>query len=266
MKNIVALALSLAILIILISCGGTINVQKPTDFQFEVIDNGTVLRLTWSETDLDVEGYYIYADGIAIDTLRHESQTSYDATIPAAVYGVSAYFEDDESEPAEVDCTPVETANITIYGNSDPNPDHPSGIGFTTDGICVTLDINDPANHPDIDFYFDDVLFSMMAIVSPNLQPSPYNAEKNQTAASGTDYDGLEIAADLTEYASVRELFENDVLSFWIDPSNDYWDATEDHFGKMKIHSLYWAWPEPDTAVITVAYQRIPGLRWLVTD
>jgi hypothetical protein len=266
MNRTFVVALSLVVLVIVVDCT---NEQKPAfdtpNVQYEVTDQGATLRIIWNPV-ADARGYYIYADGTVIDTLDHVTDTTYEATIPAGVYGVSVYSGDYVSARAEVNCIPIETANITVYGNSDPNPDHSSGIGFQTDGSCITLDITNPATHDDIDFYFDDIFFSMMAIVTPNMQPLSYNGEKNQTAASGTNYDGLNIALHLTEYALVRELIEDEVLSFWIDPNDDGWDAQVDHFGKMKIHSVYWSFVEPDSAVITVAYQLIPGLRWVVTD
>jgi hypothetical protein len=160
----------------------------------------------------------------------------------------------------------VETANVTVYGNSDPAPDHPSGIGFTSSGTCIPLALSDPANHPDIDFYFDDTNFMQLTIVSPGDHlPNPYNTEENTTAASGTDYDALEIAADLGNYNTQRTMSQGAVLSYWIDPDANGWGDTNDYFGKMKIESITGG-AAPYTAVITCAYQMIPGLRWVVTQ
>jgi len=248
----------------IVSCGGEEALDIP-NVTYTVTDNGATLALDWDEIT-DADGYYIYADGAVIDSIDDPAVTTYDATVPAQVYGVSAYNVDDESATDDVDCTPVETANLTVYGNSDPAPDHPSGIGFTATGTCVPLPLSEPTNHPDIDFYFDDANFAMLTIVSPSdHQPTPYNDEENATAASGTDYDALEIAADLGNYLTQRTLAANAVLSFWIDPDADLWGNVNDHFGKIKIVSITGA-AAPYTAVINCAYQPIAGLRWVVTQ
>lgn len=264
MKRTLSLAITFAAILMLVGCGDDIVLDTP-DVDYVVADSGATLDLDWVEI-ADADGYYIYADGVVIDTIDDPATITYTATTPAAVYGVAAYSGDDVSGTDEVDCTPVETANITVYGNSDPDPAHHSGIGFTTSGNCVTLAISEPTNHDAIDFYFDDSNFNFLTIVSPSdHQPTPYNDEENATAASGTDYDGLVIAADFGNYNTQRELSENLVLSFWIDPDHDNWDAENDHFGKMKIESISGS-AAPYTAVITVAYQPIAGLLWVVTD
>jgi hypothetical protein len=263
MKKLLGLTLAMAVLLILVGCEGEEAITAPT-VTYTVIADGATLSLSWDEI-ADVDGYYIYADGSLIDSIDDNTVTDYDATVPAQVYGVSAYSGSEESDVDEVDCTPVETANITVYGNSDPDPDHPSGIGFTFAGNCIPLAISDPTTHPDIDFYFDDANFAQLTIVSPSDHlPTPYNDEENATAASGTDYDALEIAADLGNYSTQRTLGTNAVLSFWIDPDADGWDNTNDNFGKMQILSITGSGPY--TAVINFAYQPVAGLRWVVTQ
>ncbi len=261
MKRILGLTLALTALLVLVSCGDEDGVVIDTpNVTYTVTDDGATLSLDW-DAITDADGYNIYADGVLIDSTTN---TFYDATIPAMVYGVSAYNIDDESATDAVDCTPEETMNITVYGNSDPDPNHPSGIGFTAAGTCVGLALSDPNNWPDIDFYFDDVNFAQLTIVSPGDHVPPYNTEENATAASGTDYDALEIAADLGNYVTQRTMAQDAVLSFWIDPDGNGWGDVNDNFGKMKIVSITGAAP-PYAAVITCAYQLIPGLRWVVT-
>jgi hypothetical protein len=261
MKRLLGITFALAALLMIVSCGGEEALDIP-NVTYDATDNGATLALDWDEI-ADADGYYIYADGVLIDST---TDLYYDATEPAQVYEVSAYAGADESETDVIDCTPEETMNITVYGNSDPAPDHPSGIGFTATGTCVTLALSEPTNHPDIDFYFDDANFANLTIVSPSdHQPTPYNDEENATAASGTDYDALEIAADLGNYITQRTLATNAVLSFWIDPDADLWGNVNDHFGKIKIVSITGA-TAPYTAVIDCAYQPIPGLRWVVTQ
>lgn len=260
MKITLSLAIAFAAILILVGCGN--GVLETPDVDYVVADSGATLRLSWTEI-ADADGYYIYADGAVIDTV---TTITYDATTPAAVYGVSAYAGEDKSGIDEVDCTPVATSNINVYGNSDPAANRHSGIGFIANGNCVTIDLGEPSNHYAIDFYFDDSIFNYLTIVSPNdHQPTPYNSDYNTTAESGIDYDELNIAADLGNYDTPRELSENLVLSFWIDPDHNDWDATDDHFGKMRIENIS-GMTAPYSAIITAAYQLIPGLQWVVTN
>lgn len=260
MKRLLSISLALSALLILVGCEGEEVLDTP-NVTYTVTDNGATLALEWDAVT-DAEGYYIYADGVLIDSTP---DLEYDATVPAQVYGVSAYADADESAQDEVDCTPVETANITVYGNSDPDPAHPSGIGFTSAGSCVTLAVSEPTNHALIDFYFDDANFQYLTIVSPGDHVPPYNNEENTTAASGTDYHALEIVATFGNYSTQRTLSTNAVLSFWIDPTAGGWDNTTDHFGKIKVVNISGA-TAPYSAVLTVAYQPIPGLLWVVTQ
>lgn len=260
MKRLISFAIALSALLVIVGCGGEEALEAPI-VTYTVTDDGATLSLQWTAIT-DADGYYIYADGVVIDST---TGTQYDAVVPAQVYGVSAYNADDESVTDDVNCTPEETASLTVYGNSDPDPNHPSGIGFTAGGTCITLALSDPANHPDIDFYFDDANFAQLTIVSPGDHVPPYNTEENATASSGTDYDALEIAADIGNYLTQRTMAENAVLSFWIDPDGNGWGDTNDYFGKMKIVSIQGA-AAPYTAVITCAYQTVPGLRWVVTQ
>ena len=261
MKRLIGITLAVSALLILVGCEGEGDGLEAPNVTYTVTDDGATLALEWNAVD-GADGYYIYADGILIDST---TGLFYDATVPAGFYGVAAYAGDEESATDEVDCTPVETASITVYGNSDPAPDHPSGIGFTAAGACVTLALSEQTNWPDIDFYFDDANFAQLTIVSPGDHVPPYNDEENATAASGTDYDALEIAAGMGNYITQRTMAENAVLSFWIDPDADGWGDINDHFGKMKIVSITGA-AAPYTAVIDCAYQPIAGLRWVVTQ
>lgn len=262
MKKILGLTLSIVALLILVGCEGEVTLEAP-DLSYAVEDNGATLTITWFEI-ADADGYYIYADGAVIDTVEVEN---YSATTPAAVYGVTAYAGEDESDVSEIDCTPVETANVTVYGNSDPDPQHPSGIGFTTNGNCVTLALSDSTNWPDLDYYFNDAnpTHGPIDIVSPGDHVPPYNGEDNASANSGTDYDGLTIADAPGGYSTQTALAANAVFSLWIDPDADGWDDDNDHFGKMRVESISGS-TAPYTVVITTAYQPVEGLRWVVTN
>ncbi len=267
MKKLLGLAVALVAILILVGCEGEVTLEAP-DVTWTVpdADEGAVLSLSWDAVE-DADGYIIYADDDSIDEVT-AAPWEYDADVPAAVYGVSAYSGDDESDITEVDCAPVVTTNITVYGNSDPDPAHPSGIGFTAAGNCLTLAISDPTTWPDIDFYFNDTnpTQGLIDLVSPGDHLPPYNTEENASANTGeTDFASVVIADAPGAYSTQTELLENAVYSLWIDPDADGWDAENDHFGKMKVESITGA-AAPYTVVITCAYQLIEGLRWVVTE
>ena len=110
---------------------------------------------------------------------------------------------------------------------------------------------------PFIDYYIES---------GPQQFWSPHHAninnEVNSTANSGiTDFDGLNIADGPGVYTTQTDIVLNSVYSFWIDPTNNGWDNTTDHFGKIKVIGI-----NGTRVTMKLAYQPIPGLRWLVTD
>jgi len=52
----------------------------------------------------------------------------------------------------------------------------------------------------------------------------------------------------------------NAVYSLWIDPTNNG-SSLDDHFGKAKIESI-----QNHRVVMTLGYQLIGGLRWLISQ
>ena len=261
MKKLLGFAIAFAAILILVGCESNVAPEAPL-VTSTVADSGATLVLSWSAVT-GADGYIIYADGVAIDTI---TTTTYDATVPAALYAVSAYAGADESATDEIDCTPVETANKNVYGLSDPDVNHHSGLGFNAAGTAVTYSVVS-ANYTSLDFFFDDLNFTDgLYIVSPSDHVPAYNTEENASAASTvTSFDALTIAAAPGNYNTQRILANSAVYSLWIDPNANNWDATEDHFAKMKVESLTGT-AAPFAAVITLAYQPIAGLRWLVTD
>jgi hypothetical protein len=265
MKRILGLSIALVAILVLVGCEEEVTLVAP-NVTIQVIDNGATIRLTWTEVT-DADGYYIYRDGVIVDTIDEATTTTYDADTPAQLYEVSAYAGENESATDQIDCGPVETTSLTVYGNSDPNPAHPSGFGFNTSGTAVPLALSDSTNWPDLDYYLNDAnpTQGLIDIVSPGDHVPAYNDQENASSNSGTDYDGLDIADAPGSYSTQTELAENAVFSLWIDPDGDGWGATNDHFAKMQVESISGA-TAPYTVVITCAYQTIPGLRWVVTD
>lgn len=260
MKRILNLAIVFAVILMLVGCGDDIVLDTP-DVTYTVTDNGATLALDWVEI-ADADGYYIFADDVAIDTLDDPATITYDATTPAAVYGVQAYAGEDVSGTDEIDCAPTTTLTMDIYGLSDPDTLHPSGLSFTSSGAATAISVQS-ANYPDLDYIFDDLNYATLTLASPNAYTPPYNSEKNMSveAAGITDFDALDIADAPGNYSTVTTLAGNAVYSFFMDQDDDGWDTDSDYFGKINVVSI-----TGTHAILNVAYQPITGLRWCVTD
>jgi hypothetical protein len=254
MKRILGLSIALAALIIFVGCEEEIALTAPV-VDYTVTDNGATLRLTWDEVE-DADGYYIYADGAVVATIDEATTTTYSATTPAQVYAVAAYAGDDTSATDEVDCEPEETASLDVYDISEPPP-NPSGFGFNSSGTAVTYSLTDTTNWGNIDFYIED---APQRFFSPH--HGGYNNQVNVTQNSGsTEYDTLNIAAAPGGYSSQTDIADGAVYYFWIDPTDNGWDNSTDYFGKIKIEAI-----SGTQITMTLAFQRIAGLRWCMTD
>jgi len=261
MKKILGLTIAFIAILGLVGCEDTVTLTAPV-VDYTVADNGATLSLTWDAIG-GADGYIIYADGEVIDTV---TTTSFDATVPAMAYAVTAYAgADNESDPDEVNCAAVKTAsNLTVYGLSDPETGHNSGLGFTASGTAVTYSVV-AANYADLDYIFDDLNYTNLTLTSPNGYDPVFNDEKNMGVDTDVmDFDAVTIANAPGAYSTVTAFEANTVYALFMDQDDDGWDTTDDHFGKIFAVSV--TGPSPYTAVITVAYQPIAGLRWLVTD
>lgn len=251
MKRLLGLTFPIAALLILIGCEGEIVLEKP-EVTYTVIDEGAKLRLTWIEV-ADADGYYIYADGVKIDSTPN---TTYDAATPAKLYEVSAYAGSDESPKAAINCAPVITPSLDVWDTDEPPP-NPSGFGFTPTGTAVAYAVSDPANWPYIDYYIHGG--TTTEFWSPH--HGNYNDEINVTKNSGsTDFDGLDIADPPGGYSSPTPVASGAVYYFWIDPNTNGWDNSTDNYGKIKVEAIV-----GNKVTMKIAYQPIAGLRWCVT-
>jgi len=225
------------------------------DVEYEVIEQGAELRLTWSAVQ-DAEGYKIYVDGVEEADI---TGTSYDVAGPARTVGVTAYGNGEETNEWTLDVSPTVTADLTVYGRGDPDPDHPSGFGFLSDGSAVAYALSDSTNWPLLDFYLEDVGVAM-TLCSPDVRQ--YNDEFNGSIeATTTDFDALDITAAVDAgYEDQTELAVNGVYSIWIDPDHDGWDDENDNFGKIKVLSV-----SGHQVNLKLAYQEVKGLRWVMT-
>lgn len=247
------LALSL---LVLISCESIEAPGKP-NVTYEPIENGAKLRLTWTAVT-DADGYNIYVDGEKDTSI---TGTSIDVAGPAKKIEVSAYKGKEEGEKWTLDLTPTYTPALTLYGASDPSPDHPSGLALKDAG-AVALAIGVEANKPEIDYVFDDRgNFAPMSIVNPGDYTPQINSKGNAVSDATTgSFDDADIAPAPGSYETQRSpISQNAVYYLWLDRNNNNY-STDDNFAKIQIISI------SGTVVnIKVAYQKVKGLRWVVT-
>ncbi|RKX71019.1 hypothetical protein DRP53_03055 [candidate division WOR-3 bacterium] len=244
----------------LIGCKGAVELTAP-DVTYEVTSDGGGLSLSWSEQE-DAEGYIIYADDVVVDTV---TDLSYEMKTPAKVVKVTAYAGEEESDPWTHDFSPVISTGVSVWGLADPDPDHPSGLGFDTEGNAVTYALLDTANWNNIDFVFDDKNFTTINIVTPN--SSLYNSgqgindESNYTSdEQQVSFDSLDIAPAAGSYYDHSELVVNGVFASWIDPDGGASPDANDNFIKFQVVKI-----SGHEVQLKIAYQREGGLRWLVT-
>ncbi|HID31947.1 MAG TPA: hypothetical protein EYP24_01035 [bacterium (Candidatus Stahlbacteria)] len=245
--------------IFIFACKGAVELTAP-DVTYEVTADGGGLSLSWSEQE-DAEGYIIYADDVAIDTV---TDLSYEMTTPARIVKVTAYAGEEESDAWTGDFTPVQSS-ATVWGLSDPDPDHPSGLGFSTAGQAVTYAVSDTSNWPSIDFVFDDKNVTPLNIVTPNHSwynnGQGLNSEYNYTSDNqNVTFDSLDIAPKPGNYYDAKELVVNGVFASWIDPDGGASPDANDNFIKFQVLKI-----SGSEVQINIAYQMEGGLRWLVT-
>ncbi|HEX7318874.1 MAG TPA: hypothetical protein VF399_00770 [bacterium] len=254
MKRLLTLFGTVIALVALIGCEGEVTLEAPS-VSYTVENDGADLALTWSEVT-DADGYIIYGDDVVLDTV---TTTTYTVTTPAALVEVTAYSGDTESDADQIDCAPVETASLHIFGSSDPDTTHPSGFGFSSSGTATGYSISNSNNADLIDYWIYSTS-TLLQFVSPSDANPPFNSEVNATVNSGSDYNGLVIADAPGGYSTQTDIASGAVYSFWIDPDNDGWGDNNDYFGKISVDGINGV-----DCTLTLAYQSIAGLRWCVT-
>ncbi len=260
MKRYIKLIFLVFLFIIFINCQQVVERPEKPTVTYQPIENGAKLRLTWTQV-ANADGYYIYVDGVR-DTSLPSTVTSYDVIGPAKLIEVSAYKKNEESEKWSLDLTPV-VNEVTVWGASDPDPNHPSGLQLTDNG-AIPLAIGNQANWPNLDYIFDDRgEFAPMSIVNPGDYTSPrYNDKGNaiSSLASG-NFDDENFAPAPGNYLTQRkDIAINGVYYLWLDRDNDN-QTTNDNFGKILIKAI-----SGKRVDIKVAYQKVKGLRWLKTQ
>ncbi len=242
-----------AIGLLIVSCQPIVTLEKP-NVAATPTDDGGKLSLSWNAIT-DADGYYIYLDGVKYDST---TSTNYVVSTPAQIVEVSAYAGDEESDKWKGDYTPV-VNSVTVYGLSDPSPEHPSGLQLKDAG-AIALSLEE-ANKPNIDYVFDDKAYApaMYLINAGDYEGWP-NTKGNASAdAQTTDFDAVDIAPAPGVYNTQTEIATNGVYYLWLDRDNN--QKTEgDNFGKLQVLSI-----SDHKVEIKVAYQKFAGLRWVKT-
>jgi hypothetical protein len=253
MRRLTLLA-ALAVLLVGAGCDIIGTLDKPTVVATAISGGGT-LRLAWTAV-LDATGYEIKAG----DSTWTTTALSYDVSYPAAEVKVYATNGDTKSDATTIDCRVEETTGFEVYGISDPDTTHRSAFGFdAANGTPVSYSIT-TGNYPSIDFYIEDEQMTL-GLVNSGVGGRQWNAKGNASKDPGiTAYDDLDIAdATATGYSTQTEMANGGLYCLWLDPTNDGWSATDDHFAKAKVTAVQGA-----KVTFTIGYQKIAGLRWLV--
>jgi hypothetical protein len=255
-KNALLFVLAATLFLVGTGCDTIVTLDKPVVSAVALdTDKGGTLRLTWTAIT-DAKSYEITTD----DSTYTTTSTSFDVTTPSATVEVAAVNGNDKSDAAVIDCKVVETSSLILYDKTDPDPTHPSGLAFTTSGSASAMSL-EAANQPSLDFVCDKVTVTPVGLVNAGDYGWATNTKLNTLMDAGTtDYDAFKEAAS-TGYITQLSTATNGVYALWMS-SSTAWTAS-DHFGKAKIISIEDVGGY-SKVTMTVAYQKIGGLRWLV--
>ena len=254
-KSTLTVALAAALIFLGTGCDTLVTLEKP-NVATEAINTGGTLRLTWTAIT-DANSYEITTD----DSIHTTTSMSFDVMYPTSMIEVRAVNGTDESDPAMIDCKVVETSSIVLYGISDVEPTHPSGLAFTTSGSASALSLDD-ANKASLDFVCDDQQTTVLPVGLINAGDYGWaqNAKVNTLMDAGTtDFDAFDLAAS-TGYTTQLATAVNGVYALWLSTSMSW--TTNDHFAKAKIVTIEDV-GGAKKVTLNVAYQKIGGLRWL---
>lgn len=245
------LTLSAAVLFFGTGCDELVDDLTTPNVQHLAISNGAQLRLTWAPVT-GAQGYKIQTDDSTFTT----TATTFDVTRPTKSIKVRAYSGSSESNDWSMDLTVVVTSTIDVWGMSEQSADKPSGFGFTADGTAISYAVGEAANHGNLEFVMEDRGMAMH-FYSPNRYDPPFNNKDNGIAtASGNDFDAATIATG--DFYTTFPCVDGGLYFLWLDPNANGWDATSDHFGKIKVVSV-----QGTKVTLKVAYQKVPGLTWV---
>jgi len=242
------------LLLQVISCKQPVALVTPV-VSYTAVDSGATLHLSWLMVT-NATGYNIYVDGV-----RNEVVSGiyyFDVTAPAKLVQVSAVATSSEGDKWSLTTAVKKTSNVTVYTTADLQQIN-HAFYFDTAGVAVAIPLSRPS---DIDFTLDtSQTVSNIVMRSPDTYTPKYNTKANSSADAGmTNFNDLKIAPAPGVYSTARTISKDSVYSLWLDPGANGW-TTDDHVGKIKFEGL------SGTAVtLTVGYQKVPGLRWLMSN
>lgn len=243
-----------ALLILIVSCQPPVTPGTPS-VEYEATETGANLRLTWTAVT-DAQGYYVYLDGVknTVTTL------SYDVTTPTKLIEVTAYNGSEESGAWSLNTSVVETENLMVYTTAEATQAN-HAFYFTSSGSALAIPLTQAT---DIDFVVDTSgTVTNVQLRSPDSYTPHYNDKDNAAAlASTTVLDSLKSAPAPGVYNTVQPISGDAVYSLWIDPTNNGWSKDDDHFAKAKVVGSI----VDNKVTLTLGYQKIPGLRWLISN
>ena len=242
------------LLLLVISCTSPVTLLTPT-VSYTPVNDGANLHLTWLAVT-NATAYNVYVDGVKTEVTS--GTYSFDVTGPAKLIQVSAIAAGSEGDKWSLTTTVQKTANVTVYTKADAQQIN-HAFYFDTTGTAVAIPLSRPS---DIDFVLDsNQTIASLELRSPDAYDPKYNTKDNSSAvASETNIDDLMIAPAAGAYDTVRTIVLDGIYSLWLDPGANGWSA-DDHVAKIKVEGV------SGTAVtFTVEYQKIPGLRWLMSD
>jgi len=243
-----------ALVLLVISCSKPVTLAPPM-VSYTPIDGGTKLQLTWLMVTNATE-YYVYVDGVK--TVLASGTYSLDVTGPAKLIEVSAVATATEGHRWSLTTAAQKTANLTVYTRADAQQIN-HAFYFDTTGVAQAIPLSRPS---DIDFMVDtSQTVTNIELRSPDSCSPQYNTKSNSSAGAGvSNLADLMIAPAPGVYSKARTISLNAVYALWLDPGANGW-TSDDHVAKMKVEGI------SGTAVtLTVEYQKIPGLRWLMSD
>jgi len=247
-----------ALLVLIVACQPVVTLEKP-NVSWTVKDLGGTLELSWDAVT-DAEGYNVYFDGsTTADTTLTALKIS--ITEPKKTIKVEAYNGTETNDSTLNVAVTTTVTTINVHGISVPGTDNAFGFNTTT-GFGAPVDLSQ--SPLDADFIMEDRDPDPMSFWAPTEYNPAYNTKENASAlASGiVDFNLLKIAPPEGSYPNGTKvpISQNGVYSLWIDNTpTGYSDG--DHFAKAQVTSLSGA-----AVTLKVAYQKVAGLRWIVTE
>ena len=243
-----------ALLLLVISCNKPATLEPPT-VSCTPIDDGTALRLTWRAVTNATE-YHVYVDGVK--SVLVSGTYSFDVAGPARLIQVSAVASSTEGDKWSLTTAVQKTTNLTVYTPIDLQQIN-HAFYFDTTGTAVAIPQSRPS---DIDFALDtNQTATNIELRSPDSCSPQYSTKSNSSADAGVaNFADLKIAPAPGVYSKVHPISLDSVYSLWLDPGANGWSA-DDHVAKIRVEAV------SGTAVtFTVGYQKIAGLRWLMSN